>query len=80
MGAELGIVTKDIAIDWDALQVRRTAVPDSLSKGVSFLWDKGKITTTRRPRLPAADRSAAGAEREQPGWHLHLGRRAVSLG
>jgi len=44
-GAELGILTKDIAIDWDALQARRAAVSESLSKGVSFLWEKGKITT-----------------------------------
>jgi dihydrolipoamide dehydrogenase len=42
-GADLGIVAKDIAIDWDALQTRRAAVSDSLSKGVSFLWDKNKI-------------------------------------
>ncbi|MGV1047839.1 MAG: dihydrolipoyl dehydrogenase [Solirubrobacterales bacterium] len=42
-GAELGIVTKDIAIDWDALGKRRAAVSDSLSKGVSFLWDKNKV-------------------------------------
>jgi len=29
-------------------------------------------TTTWRPRSPAADSSAAGAEGEQRGWHLHL--------
>jgi len=43
-GAELGIVG-DISIDWDALQARRAKVSESLSKGVEFLWDKGKITT-----------------------------------
>ena len=43
-GAELGI-TGDISIDWDALQARRAKVSESLSKGVEFLWDKGKITT-----------------------------------
>jgi dihydrolipoamide dehydrogenase len=42
-GAELGI-TGEIAIDWPALQARRGKVSDSLSKGVEFLWDKGKIT------------------------------------
>ena len=42
-GAELGIVG-DVSIDWAALQARRTKVSDSLSKGVEFLWDKGKIT------------------------------------
>ena len=44
-GADLGIVTNDIAIDWDALQKRRADVSESLSNGVKFLWDKGKITT-----------------------------------
>jgi dihydrolipoamide dehydrogenase len=42
-GAEIGIVG-DVSIDWDALQARRAKVSDSLSKGVEFLWDKGKIT------------------------------------
>jgi dihydrolipoamide dehydrogenase len=42
-GAELGI-TGDVSIDWDALQARRAKVSESLSKGVEFLWDKGKIT------------------------------------
>jgi dihydrolipoamide dehydrogenase len=42
-GAELGIVG-EVAVDWDALQARRAKVSESLSKGVEFLWDKGKIT------------------------------------
>jgi len=33
-----------VAIDWDALQARRAKVSESLSKGVEFLWDKGKVT------------------------------------
>ena len=44
-GAELGIDAAGIKIDWDALGKRRAAVSDSLSKGVSFLWDKNKVTT-----------------------------------
>ncbi|HVS99370.1 MAG TPA: dihydrolipoyl dehydrogenase [Solirubrobacterales bacterium] len=43
-GAELGIVG-DVAIDWAALQARRAKVSESLSKGVEFLWDKGKVTS-----------------------------------
>src|ERR1700712_5471575 len=43
-GADLGIVTDDIRIDWDALQARRQAVSESLSGGVKFLWDKNKVT------------------------------------
>ena len=42
-GAEIGI-TGEVAIDWPALQARRAKVSESLSKGVEFLWDKGKIT------------------------------------
>src|ERR1700748_2737343 len=42
-GAELGI-TGEGAIDWPALQARREKVSASLSGGVEFLWDKGKIT------------------------------------
>src|SRR4051794_13327314 len=42
-GAELGLVVKDATIDWDALGKRRAAVSESLSNGVSFLWDKNKI-------------------------------------
>jgi dihydrolipoamide dehydrogenase len=43
-GAELGIVAKDISIDWEALGQRRAAVSESLSGGVKMLWDKNKIT------------------------------------
>src|SRR5512146_3061832 len=42
-GAELGIVADDIKVDWDALQARRAKVSESLSNGVKFLWDKGRI-------------------------------------
>ena len=42
-GADLGIVAKDISIDWDALGKRRAAVSESLSGGVKMLWDKNKI-------------------------------------
>ncbi len=42
-GAELGIVG-EVAIDWPALQARRTKVSESLSGGVKFLWDKDKVT------------------------------------
>jgi dihydrolipoamide dehydrogenase len=41
--ADLGVVAKDVSLDWDAVMARRAAVSESLSKGVSFLWDKGKI-------------------------------------
>ncbi len=44
-GAELGIDGSAVKLDWEALGKRRAAVSDSLSKGVSFLWDKNKVTT-----------------------------------
>ncbi len=40
---DLGVVTKGVELDWDAVMKRRAAVSESLSGGVSFLWDKGKI-------------------------------------
>src|ERR1700742_151583 len=43
-GAELGIVAKDVSIDWEALGQRRAKVSESLSNGVKLLWDKNKIT------------------------------------
>ncbi len=44
-GAELGVVAKDVTLDWEAVGKRRAAVSDSLSKGVRMLWDKNKVTT-----------------------------------
>jgi dihydrolipoyl dehydrogenase len=43
-GADLGIVAKDVSIDWEALGQRRAKVSESLSNGVKLLWDKNKIT------------------------------------
>src|SRR5215212_5482405 len=43
-GAELGIVGKDVSIDWNALGERRAKVSETLSKGVKMLWDKNKVT------------------------------------
>jgi dihydrolipoamide dehydrogenase len=42
-GADLGIVTNDIAIDWEALHKRRADVSATLSGGVEGLWKKNKI-------------------------------------
>src|ERR1700742_1268412 len=44
-GAEIGIDGAGVKLDWEALGKRRQAVSDSLSGGVSFLWDKNKIAT-----------------------------------
>jgi dihydrolipoamide dehydrogenase len=42
--AELGVVAKDVELDWEALGKRRAAVSESLSNGVRMLWDKNKVT------------------------------------
>jgi dihydrolipoamide dehydrogenase len=42
--AELGVVVKDVELDWDALGKRRAAVSESLSGGVKMLWDKNKVS------------------------------------
>ena len=42
--AELGVVAKDVSLDWDAVGRRRAAVSESLSGGVKMLWDKNKVT------------------------------------
>ncbi len=42
--ADLGVVAKDVELDWDALGKRRAAVSESLSNGVKMLWDKNKVT------------------------------------
>jgi dihydrolipoamide dehydrogenase len=43
-GADLGIVTSDIKIDWEALGGRRAKVSETLSNGVQGLWKKNKVT------------------------------------
>jgi dihydrolipoamide dehydrogenase len=42
--AELGVVAKDVSLDWDAVGKRRAGVSESLSGGVKMLWDKNKVT------------------------------------
>jgi len=41
--ADLGVVAKDVSLDWEALGKRRAGVSESLSSGVKMLWDKNKI-------------------------------------
>jgi len=42
-GAELGLSVENASIDWEALGKRRASVSESLSSGVSMLWEKNKI-------------------------------------
>ncbi len=41
--AELGVVGKDVQLDWEALQKRRADVSAQLTGGVEGLWKKGRI-------------------------------------
>jgi dihydrolipoamide dehydrogenase len=41
--AELGVVAKDVQLDWEALQKRRADVSAQLTGGVEGLWKKNKI-------------------------------------
>ena len=41
--AELGVVGKDVQLDWDGLQKRRVDVSATLTGGVEGLWKKNKI-------------------------------------
>jgi dihydrolipoyl dehydrogenase len=41
--AELGVVAKDVQLDWEALQKRRADVSATLSGGVEGLWKKNKV-------------------------------------
>jgi dihydrolipoamide dehydrogenase len=53
--AELGVVVKDVELDWDALGKRRVAVSESLSNGVKMLWDKNKVTVIEGDGLLTAE-------------------------
>jgi dihydrolipoamide dehydrogenase len=41
--ADLGIVAKDVKLDWEALGKRRADVSQALSSGVELLWKKNKV-------------------------------------
>jgi dihydrolipoamide dehydrogenase len=41
--ADLGVVTKDVKLDWEALGKRRADVSATLSGGVEGLWKKNKV-------------------------------------
>jgi dihydrolipoamide dehydrogenase len=43
-GAELGVNTEGVRVDWEALGARRERVSEALASGVKMLWDKNKVT------------------------------------
>ena len=42
-GAELGVKTSAVSIDWKAVQARREKVSKTLNDGVQMLWKKNKV-------------------------------------
>ena len=42
-GAELGVKTSGVSIDWKAVQARREKVSKTLEDGVQMLWKKNKV-------------------------------------
>jgi dihydrolipoamide dehydrogenase len=67
-GAELGVVAKDVSLDWDAVGKRRAAVSESLSSGVKMLWDKNKVTVIEgEGSLTAGGNVRVGAETYEAG-------------
>lgn len=61
--AELGVLAKDVSLDWDAVGKRRASVSESLSGGVKMLWDKNKITVIEgEGSLTADDNVKVGDE------------------
>ena len=66
--AELGVVAKDVELDWDALGKRRAAVSESLSGGVKMLWDKNEVTSIEgEGRLTAEGDVQVGEETYEAG-------------
>jgi dihydrolipoamide dehydrogenase len=62
-GADLGVVTADIHIDWDALGTRREKVSATLSAGVAGLWKKNGVTLIEgEGTLSAEGNVAVGGE------------------
>src|SRR5919198_4167281 len=42
-GADLGVKSNGVTIDWKAVQARRAKVSKTLEDGVKMLWDKNKV-------------------------------------
>ncbi|HEY2056557.1 MAG TPA: dihydrolipoyl dehydrogenase [Solirubrobacterales bacterium] len=59
---ELGLVTRDLAIDWEALGRRRAKVSEKVSGGVKFLLDRNKVTVIEGEGSLTADGNVAVEE------------------
>jgi dihydrolipoyl dehydrogenase len=77
--AELGVVAKDVELDWDALGKRRAAVSESLSGGVKMLWDKNKVTWIEGDGALTAEGSVAVGDETYEAGAVVLATGSVAL-
>ncbi len=77
--AELGVVAKDVSLDWDAVGKRRAAVSESLSGGVRMLWDKNKVTVIEGEGSLSADGKVKVGEETYEAGAVILASGSVAL-
>jgi dihydrolipoamide dehydrogenase len=70
-GADLGIKSTGVSIDWKAVQTRREEVSKTLSDGVQFLWKKNKVEFLQ------GDGSLAGGGKVKVGGDTHEAKAIV---
>jgi dihydrolipoamide dehydrogenase len=78
-GAELGVVAKDVSLDWEAVGKRRAAVSESLSGGVKMLWDKNKVTVIEGEGSLTADGSVKVGDQVYEAGAVVLATGSVAL-
>jgi dihydrolipoamide dehydrogenase len=80
-GADLGVVTADIHIDWDALGARREKVSATLTAGVAGLWKKNGVALIEGEGTLTADGnvSVAGETYEAKAVILATGSVALPI-
>jgi dihydrolipoamide dehydrogenase len=70
-GAELGVKSSGVAIDWPAVQARREKVSATLADGVQMLWKKNKVD------LLTGEGSLAGGGKVKVGSDTHEAKSIV---
>jgi dihydrolipoamide dehydrogenase len=70
-GADLGVKTNGVSIDWKAVQARRAKVSKTLEEGVEFLWNKNKVEFLK------GEASLAGGGKVKVGKDTHQAKAIV---
>jgi dihydrolipoamide dehydrogenase len=78
-GAELGVITKSIGLDWKALEERRASVSSTLSGGVEMLWKKNKVDMIQGEASLTADGNVAVGDTTYEGASVILATGSVAL-